>query len=92
MLRPLVFVIRSFLFVSVSLFRFNSSRRGDFVSRSIGVLKTNKVVGLDKIGARLLKDSLDITTPSLTSLQIIVNFNKMLETLIFQRFYAQYLY
>ena len=28
MLRPLVFVIRSFLFVSVSLFRLNSTRRG----------------------------------------------------------------
>ena len=72
MLRPLVFVIRSFL--------------------SIGVLKTNKAVGLDKIGARLLKDSVDVITPSLTNLQIIVTFNKILETLIFQRSYAQYLY
>ena len=41
------------------------------------------MVGLDKIGARLLKDSVDVITPSLTNLQIIVNFNKMLETLIF---------
>ena len=47
---------------------------------------------LDKIGARLLKDSVDVITPSLTNLEIIVNFNKMLETLIFQRSYAQYLY
>ena len=51
----------------------------------------NKAVGLDKIGARLLKDSVDVI-PSLTNLEIIVNFNKMLETLIFQRSYAQYLY
>ena len=63
-----------------------------FVSRSIGVLKTNKAVGLDKIGARLRKDSVDVITPSLTNLEIIVNFNKILETLIFQRSYAQYLY
>ena len=34
----------------------------------------------------------DVITPSLTNLEIIVNFNKMLETLIFQRSYAQYLY
>ena len=45
-----------------------------------------KAVGLDKISARLLKDSVDVITPSLTNLQIIVNLNKMLETLIFQRF------
>ena len=64
----------------------------DFVLRSIRVLKTNRAVGLDKIGARLLKDSVDVITPSLTNLEIIVNFNKMLETLIFQRSYAQYLY
>ena len=44
------------------------------------VLKTNRAVGLDKIGARLLKDSVDVITPSLTNLEIIVNFNKMLET------------
>ena len=62
------------------------------MSRSIRVLKTNRAVGLDKIGARLLKDSVDFITPSLTNLEIIVNFNKMLETLIFQRSYAQYLY
>ena len=52
-------------------------------------MKTNKAVGLDKIGARLLKDSVDVITPSLTNLEIIVNFNKILETLIFQRSYAQ---
>ena len=46
-------------------------------------MKTNKAVGLDKIGARLLKDSVDVITPSLTNLQIIVNFNKILATLIF---------
>ena len=34
------------------------------MSRSIRVLKTNKAVGLDKIGARLLKDSVDVITPS----------------------------
>ena len=72
--------------------RFLQPISGDFVSRSIRVLKTNRAVGLDKIGARLLKDSVDVTTPSLTNLEIIVNFNKMLETLIFQRSYAQYLY
>ena len=44
------------------------------------------------MGARLLKDSVDVITPSSTNLEIIVNFNKMLETLIFQRSYAQYLY
>ena len=51
-----------------------------------------EAVGLDKIGARLLKDSVDVITPSLTNLEIIVDFNKMLETLIFQRSYAHYLY
>ena len=56
------------------------------------VLKTNRAVGLYKIGARLLKDSVDVITPSLTNLEIIVNFNNMFETLIFQRSYAQYLY
>ena len=49
-------------------------------------MKTDKTVGLDKISARLLKDSVDVITPSapyLTNLQIIVNFNKMLETVNF---------
>ena len=47
----------------------------DFVSRSIRLLKTNKAFGLDKISARLLKDSVDVITPSLTNLQInIVNY------------------
>jgi len=62
-------------------------------------LKTNRAVGLDKISARLLKDSVDVITPSLTNLQMMLliiymnlNFNKMLETLIFRRSYAQYLY
>ena len=31
-------------------------------------MKTNKAVGLDKISARLLKDSVDVITPSLTAL------------------------
>ena len=43
--------------------------------RSIRLLKTNKAFGLDKINARLLKDSLEVITPSLTNLQInIVNY------------------
>ena len=47
----------------------------DFVSRSITLLKTNKGFGLDKISARLLKDSVDVITPYLTNLQInIVNY------------------
>ena len=46
-----------------------------FVSRSIRLLKTNKAFGLDKISAHLLKDSVDVITPSLTNLQInIVNY------------------
>ena len=46
-----------------------------FFSRSISLLKSNKAVGLDKISARLLKDSVDVITPSLTNLQInIVNY------------------
>ena len=40
----------------------------DFVSTSISSLKTNKAVGLDKISARLLKDAVDVITPSLTAL------------------------
>ena len=47
----------------------------DFVSRSLRLLKTNKGFGLDKISARLLKDSVDVITPYLTNLQInIVNY------------------
>ena len=47
----------------------------DFVARSIRLLKTHKAFGLDKISARLLKDSVDVITPSLTNLQInIVNY------------------
>lgn len=40
----------------------------DFVSSSISSLKTNKAVGLDKISACLLKDAVDVITPSLTAL------------------------
>ena len=39
------------------------------------LLKAIKAVGLDKISARLIKDSIDVITPSLTNLQInIVNY------------------
>ena len=38
--------------------------------RSIRLLKTNKAFGLDKISARLLKDSVDVITPSSANLQI----------------------
>ena len=38
----------------------------DFVSRSINLLRTNKALGLDKVSARLLKDAVDVITPSLT--------------------------
>ena len=38
-------------------------------------MKTNKTFGLEKISARLLKDSEDVITPSLTNLKInIVNY------------------
>ena len=50
----------------------------DFVSRSISLLKTNKAVGLDKISARLLKDAVDVITPSLTAF-----FNLSLQTITF---------
>ena len=47
----------------------------DFLSTSIRLLKTNKAVGLNKISARVLKDSVDVITPSITNLQInIVNY------------------
>ena len=37
--------------------------------------RCNKAFGLDKISVRLLKDSVDVITPSLTNLQInIVNY------------------
>ena len=68
--RPGLFLDLPLLFVS-----FLQPISEDFVSRSIRVLKTNKSVGLDNIGARLLKDSVDVITPSLTNLQInIVNY------------------
>ena len=47
----------------------------DFVSRSINLIRTNKADGLDKISARLLKDAVDVITPSLTAL-----FNLSLQT------------
>ena len=62
----LLLMSRPGLFLSIS---------EDFVSRSIRLLKTNKAVGLDKISAPLLKDPVDVVTPSLTNLQInIVNY------------------
>ena len=52
----------------------------DFVSRSIRLLKTNEAFGIDKISAPLLKDSVDVITPSLTNLQInIVNYLRACE-------------
>ena len=49
------------------------TRRVD--GKYIRLLKTNKAFGLDKISARLLKDSVDVITPYLTNLQInIVNY------------------
>ena len=47
----------------------------DFVIDTIKRLKPNKATGLDKISARLLKDSGQIITPTLTSL-----FNRSLQT------------
>ena len=39
-----------------------------FVKIQLQNLKTNKAIGLDKISARLLKDSADIIAPSLQAL------------------------
>ena len=64
---------------------------GDFVSRSIRLFKTNKAVGLDKISARLVKDLVDVITPSLTNLQIIVNLIKCFAR-SFSTSYAHYLH
>ena len=46
-----------------------------FFSRCINFLRTNKAVGLNKVSARLLKDAVDVITPSLTAL-----FNESLQT------------
>ena len=46
-----------------------------FFSRSINLLRTNKAVGIDKVSACLLKDAVDVITPSLTAL-----FNLSLQT------------
>ena len=68
--RPGLFLDSPLLFLS-----FLQPISEDFVSRSIRLLKTNKPVGPDKISEHLLKDSVDIITPSLTNLQInIVNY------------------
>ena len=45
MLRPLVFAIRSFLFVSVSLFRLNSTRRGTVTFVAAGLICRSQVAG-----------------------------------------------
>lgn len=50
----------------------------EFVVNSIKQLKPNKAIGLDKISARLLKDSVEVIAPVLTSL-----FNMSLETSAF---------
>ena len=50
----------------------------DFVRRSLKQLKINKATGLDKLSARLLKDSADLITPSLTKL-----FNSSLQSSTF---------
>ena len=67
--RPSLFLDQPLLFIS-----FLQPIREDFVSRAIRLLKTNKAFGLDKISARLLKDSVDVITPSLTNLQININY------------------
>ena len=62
-------------FPAWSISRLTAAFSEDFVSSSIRLLKTNMAFGLDKISARLLKDSVDVITPSLTNLQInIVNY------------------
>ena len=68
--RPGLFLDKPLLFVS-----FLQLISEDFVSRSIKLLKISKAVGHDKISVPLLKDSVDVITPSLTNLQInIVNY------------------
>ena len=47
--------------------------------RELGRLKLNKATGLDKVSVRLLKDSMDIITPSLTYL-----LNMSIESSVFQ--------
>ncbi|CAB4040619.1 Hypothetical predicted protein, partial [Paramuricea clavata] len=49
-----------------------------FVKAKLNSLKTNKAIGLDNISARLLKDSADIITTSLTKL-----YNRSLATSVF---------
>ena len=50
----------------------------DFVTKMIKQLKPNKAIGLDKISARLLKEAVEVVTPTITSL-----FNISLETEIY---------
>ena len=50
-----------------------------FVKAKLSSLKTNKAIGLDNISARLLKDSADVITTSLTKL-----YNRSLATSVFQ--------
>ena len=49
-----------------------------FVKAKLNSLKTNKAIGLDNISARLLKDSADVITTSLTKL-----YNRSLATSVF---------
>jgi hypothetical protein len=53
------------------------SRKVDVKSK-LNSLKTNKAIGLDNISARLLKDSADVITTSLTKL-----YNRSLATCVF---------
>jgi hypothetical protein len=50
-----------------------------FIKSKVKSLKTNKAIGLDKISARLQKDSADVITTSLTKL-----YNRSLATSVFQ--------
>lgn len=52
-----------------------------FVTNAIKQLKPNKAAGLDKIDARLLRDAVDVITPSLTALFNLSIQNKTFPTL-----------
>ena len=52
-----------------------------FVTKAIKQLKPNKAAGLDKIDARLLRDAVDVITPSLTALFNLSIQNKTFPTL-----------
>ena len=52
-----------------------------FVTKAIKQLKPNKAAGLDKIDARLLRDAVDVITPSLIALFNLSIQNKTFPTL-----------